>query len=152
MDADIYYVTNPILLRRSDIYKKYGQIWFRDRISKWHRNGSLKNISNWVQDFFNRKNVQLPEQLKTEGLFQGESYHLQESGLIMVNKKKQKKMLEYLGKIHSDKDLAIEIYDHVHGDKETFWISSVMSNTEFSFNPWRVTITNKLRNPLTRAV
>ena len=55
-----------------------------------------------------RKNVQLPEQLKNEGLFQGESYHLQESGVLIINKKKQKKMLEYLGKIHSDKVISFQ--------------------------------------------
>ena len=36
--------------------------------------------------------------------------------------------------------LQRDLYRHIHGDKETYWLAMELANTRFGFSPWRASI------------
>ncbi|OQO17093.1 hypothetical protein B0A51_14795 [Rachicladosporium sp. CCFEE 5018] len=132
IDADALFLTSPTTLFDSPQYAKTGALFFLDRnISPESKRGWLRTV------------IPPPysAQVKSSRLWTGESGHQQESGVVLVDKRKHFVPLLLCARLNgqdrdSDSDKGKQgVYDMVYGDKETFWLSwELAGDVEYSFH------------------
>jgi predicted transcriptional regulator len=127
MDADVVFFQNPDNLLRSDFLLEHNTIFFRDRslfecdkkTEKWFHDIMPKPPSSYSQTF---------------RMFNGKTAHEQESGVVVVNKKKA-----FVGLLAASafnvKSLRDHTYRRVFGDKETFWLGFEAVREHYQFFP-----------------
>lgn len=110
MDADVFFLQNPALLLEDSAYKKTGSLFFYDRtlFAGWEKG------PDWLRSFLATMSPLVP---KTRW-FKGTSSHEQESGVVVMNKKKSLLGLLSTCKLNGITERDEVVYKHIHGDKE----------------------------------
>lgn len=132
VDADVLFFTNPEVMFDDPAYEETGALFFKDRNlgrekkRQWIRKVLPKPISRQVQDV---------------RMWTGESGHVQDSGLLVIDKWRHFVSLlltARLNGIDRDGNAAYGtrgVYDMVYGDKETFWLSWEMAGvSDYAFH------------------
>ncbi|KAI9005827.1 mannosyltransferase putative-domain-containing protein [Phycomyces nitens] len=125
MDADVFFFKRPDVLFADPGYKKTGALFFYDRtlFSGWTK-GRL-----WLQSFLPTGS----SLLKETRWWKSTSAHEQESGVVVINKKKALLGLLSTCKMNDKQERDKVSYQYAHGDKETFWIGFEMVQTPYAF-------------------
>ncbi|KAJ3062998.1 hypothetical protein HDU98_001125 [Podochytrium sp. JEL0797] len=127
IDADALFFQNPeVIVRQSQIYKEFGQLFYHDR--------SL--VKDQHLDWFLKIDPEMSKYAAGLRYTNGLSTHEMESGVVVVDKGRT-------GILHAliltcqmnDKEERSEAYNHMHGDKETFWMSWDLVRTPYRFTP-----------------
>ncbi|RMD42672.1 hypothetical protein DV735_g2424, partial [Chaetothyriales sp. CBS 134920] len=131
IDADSLFFQNPEVLFDDPGYKATGALFFRDRLLL---PGSKKR---WLQQILPKP---ISRQVKQSRLWTGDSSHMQESGVVVVDKWRHFIALMLVTRMNGpDRDGGngkIGVYQMVYGDKETFWIGwELAGDLEYSFHP-----------------
>ncbi|KAI8388803.1 mannosyltransferase putative-domain-containing protein [Radiomyces spectabilis] len=125
MDADAFFFQKPETLFDDEGYKATGTLFFYDRtlFANWDVG------KRWLQSFLPTKSS-LVEKTRW---WQLRSAHEQESGVVVVNKKKSLLGLLATCKMNDKHERDEVTYKKMHGDKETFWIGYEMMQTPYAF-------------------
>ncbi|KAJ3093690.1 hypothetical protein HK100_006486 [Physocladia obscura] len=128
LDADAVFLQNPeVLFTKSDIFKKYGQLFYHDRTItgyddcyKWF-NGFIPHVSKYTNTlrFQNRQTV-----------------HEMESGVIVIDKTRPEVLHALLAtaKMNSKVERDGITYHLMHGDKESYWMSWELARVPYKFS------------------
>jgi hypothetical protein len=110
MDADVFFLQNPAMLFDDPAYHTVGSLFFYDRtlFANWEKG------PDWLRSFLPTTSSLVP---KTRW-FKGTSSHEQESGVVVMNKKKSLLGLLSTCKLNGITERDEVVYKHVHGDKE----------------------------------
>ncbi|KAJ3289942.1 hypothetical protein HDU79_003653 [Rhizoclosmatium sp. JEL0117] len=129
MDADVLFLQNPVsIVSNSTIFSQYGQLFFHDRtFQKDH-----SDYSDWFKSIV-PNHSQYASQLRFVNQL---SYHEQESGVVALDKSN-------IGVLHAllmacalnSNAMRAETYQHMWGDKESFWISWELLRVPYKFAP-----------------
>ncbi|GAB7349487.1 hypothetical protein MBLNU459_g0198t1 [Dothideomycetes sp. NU459] len=132
IDADAVFFTNPQLLFEDPQYVETGALFFKDR--------SLfpESKRKWLKQILPKP---ISKSARATRLWTGESGHMQESGVLVVDKWRHFVELLLVTRMNGpdrdgdeDNDL-VGIYDMVYGDKETFWLSwELLGNSDYAFH------------------
>lgn len=119
MDADVFFLQEPSLLFADLGYQAAGSLFFYDRtlFPNWEKG------PDWLRSFLPTFS---PLVEKTRW-FRGLSSHEQESGVIVMDKRKSLLGLLSTCKLNGKNERDQVVYKHVHGDKE------VKKKLEFGF-------------------
>ncbi|KAI9358461.1 mannosyltransferase putative-domain-containing protein [Pilaira anomala] len=125
MDADVFFFQDPSLLLNDAGYKKTGSLFFYDRtlLPNWEKG------PDWLRSFLPTMSSLVNE----TRWFRGTSSHEQESGVVVMNKKKSLLGLLSTCKLNALVERDEVVYKHVYGDKETYWVGHEISQTPYSF-------------------
>lgn len=132
IDADSFFFVDPTTLFDDEAYRDTGALFFKDR------NVSPENKRAWIK-------LVLPspisDNVRHNRMYTGESGHMQESGVIVVDKYRHFIPLLLSTRLNGpDRDGDKEtgkrgVYDMVYGDKETFWLSWEMAgDVDYTFH------------------
>ncbi|KAL2822412.1 mannosyltransferase putative-domain-containing protein [Aspergillus granulosus] len=132
IDADSLFFQNPELLFADKDYLETGALFFKDRL---------------IMPESKRKFLQevLPKPLSSKALesrfWTGDSGHMQESGVIVVDKWRHFIPLLLVTRMNGpDRDgkkaeNIVGVYDLVYGDKETFWLGwELVGDLDYAFH------------------
>lgn len=134
IDADALFFVDPETLFEDQGYIETGALFFADRNLSpqndkraWLRQVLPKPISEQVQ--------------RTNRLWTGESVHMQDSGVVLVDKWRHFIPMLVTTRLNGpDRDASPSngnrgVYDMVYGDKETFWLSwELAQDAEYTFH------------------
>ena len=127
IDADSLFFRNPEILFDDPDYKEMGALFFRDRLIM------PESKKRWLQQVLPKP---VPRLAKQSRFWTGESGHMQESGVIVVDKWKHFMAMLLVTRFNGpDRDGNKEkgitgVYDMMYGDKETFWIGFLLAGDE----------------------
>ncbi|KAL4889496.1 mannosyltransferase putative-domain-containing protein [Aspergillus ambiguus] len=119
VDADALFVRNPEVLFEDEAYTSEGALFFKDRLLM------PESKKSWMQKILPRP---ISKKARDTRLWKGESAHMQESGVVVVDKWRHFVALMLVSRLNGpdrdgDKDKGkVGLYDMVYGDKETFWL------------------------------
>ncbi|KAK6520430.1 hypothetical protein TWF506_000687 [Arthrobotrys conoides] len=143
IDADSLFFKNPEILFEDEEYKKYGALFFKDRIIM------PENKKRWLQQIIPKP---ISKNVRQTRLWTGESGHQQESGVVVVDKWKHFVSMMMVTRMNGpDRDGneskgIVGVYDLVYGDKETFWIGwELVGDTEYAFHSGDAGIMGELK-------
>lgn len=143
IDADSLFFKNPEILFEDEEYKKYGALFFKDRIIM------PENKKRWLQQIIPKP---ISKNVRQTRLWTGESGHQQESGVVVVDKWKHFVAMMMVTRMNGpDRDGnesrgIVGVYDLVYGDKETFWIGwELVGDTEYVFHSGDAGIMGELK-------
>lgn len=132
IDADSFFFVDPATLFNDEAYRKTGALFFKDR------NLSPENKRAWIKSILPSP---ISANIKKNRMWTGESGHMQESGVIVVDKYRHFIPLLLTTKLNGpDRDGNAEagkrgVYEMMYGDKETFWLSWEMAgDLDYSFH------------------
>lgn len=127
IDADSLFFRNPEILFDDPGYQETGALFFRDRLIM------PENKKRWLQQVLPKP---IPKLAKQSRFWTGESGHMQESGVVVVDKWKHFISMLLVTRFNGpdrdgNKDKGkVGVYDMVYGDKETFWIGFLLAGDE----------------------
>lgn len=132
IDADAIFFQNPESLFEDPQYVETGALFFKDR--------SLfpESKRRWLKQILPKP---ISKSAKSTRLWSGESGHMQESGVVVVDKWRHFVEMLLVTRMNGpdrdgdeDKDI-VGIYDMVYGDKETFWLAwELLGNSNYAFH------------------
>nr|KAK5432363.1 hypothetical protein LTR18_011120 [Exophiala xenobiotica] len=132
IDADSLFFRNPEVLFYDPAYQMTGALFFKDRLMM------PESKKRWVQQVLPRP---FSSQVKQNRFWTGESAHMQEAGVVVVDKWKHFLAMLLVTRMNGpdrdgDEDKGkIGVYDMVYGDKETFWLGWELSGDfKYSFH------------------
>ncbi|KAJ1562416.1 hypothetical protein HK096_010149 [Nowakowskiella sp. JEL0078] len=132
LDADVLFLQlnkkekNPEMLFKSQGYVKTGTTFFHDRSI----GNGIMEAHIWTQSFL-RHPTQITQQTR---FWKHKSSHEQESGVIVVDKRKSfSELLTACSLNHGL--IGKKLYSMFHGDKESYWISWEMNQSPYYFVP-----------------
>ena len=132
IDADSLFFKNPEILFEDPGYKDTGALFFKDRLIM------PENRKRWLQQILPKP---ISKQVKQSRFWTGDSGHMQESGVVVVDKFRHYLALLLVTRMNGpdrdgNKDEGrIGVYDMVYGDKETFWIGwELVGDTSYAFH------------------
>ncbi|KAJ5099169.1 hypothetical protein N7532_006170 [Penicillium argentinense] len=133
IDADSLFLQNPEELFRYRLYQKTGALFFKDRL---FMPGSKKA---WLRNILPSP---ISKQARKSRFWTGESIHMQESGVVVVDKWRHFVALLMVTRMNGpDRDGKksedqVGVYDMVFaGDKETFWLGwELVGDTDYAFH------------------
>ncbi|KAK2604005.1 hypothetical protein QQS21_003841 [Conoideocrella luteorostrata] len=145
IDADSLFFQNPAILFDDHNYQKTGALFFKDR--SMHPASKKK----WLQRVLPKP---ISAQARKTPFWTGESSHVQESGVIVVDKWRHFIALLMVARMNGperDGNKAkgiIGVYDMVYGDKETFWLGwELVGDSDYAFHQGEVGAMGVLRTP-----
>ncbi|PIA90940.1 hypothetical protein CB0940_11410 [Cercospora beticola] len=124
IDADALFLQTPDLLFHSPGYVETGALFFKDR------NLMPENRRDWIKSILPRPHS---ANVKKNRMWTGESGHMQDSGVVVIDKWKHFVALLLTTRMNGpdrdgDKKIGKKgVYEMVYGDKETFWLSWEMA-------------------------
>ncbi|KAJ3269816.1 hypothetical protein HDV01_000913 [Terramyces sp. JEL0728] len=126
IDADTVFLQSPKLLFKDPQFLDKRALFFQDRkVYMLSYDGKL-----WLEKFFQDN---LSEAARNYDILNWKSLHQQESGVVLIDKEMHLPGL--LAACTLNMGIVKEItYEHVHGDKETFWIGFEVVGDEYAFN------------------
>lgn len=146
IDADSLFFKNPEVLFEDPDYVKTGALFFKDRLIM------PESKKRWLQQVLPKP---IPKLAKQSRFWTGESGHMQESGVIVVDKWKHFVPMLLITRFNGpDRDGntqegIIGVYDMVYGDKETFWIGFLLAGDEnYAFHAGDAGIMGRLDSKL----
>lgn len=130
IDADSLFFKNPEALFEDPEYQRTGALFFRDRLIM------PESKRRFLQQLLPRP---IPKMAKLSRFWTGESGHMQESGVVVVDKWRHFIAMLLVCRLNgSDRDAKggkQGVYDLMYGDKETFWIGFLLAGDEsFAFH------------------
>ncbi|KAK3678643.1 hypothetical protein LTR37_021481 [Vermiconidia calcicola] len=144
LDADALFFVNPETLFEDDQYLDTGALFFKDRLIM----PEMKK--NWLQKVLPRP---FSEHLRHNRFWTGESGHMQESGVVVVDKWKHFVALLLVTRMNGpDRDGNAEhgkvgVYDMIYGDKETFWLGwELAGDLDYAFHQGNAGIMGALQS------
>ncbi|KAI8973405.1 mannosyltransferase putative-domain-containing protein [Mycotypha africana] len=125
MDADVFMFKKPETFFEDDGYKATGALFFLDRtlFNNYHQG------RKWLKSFLPTHSTYV----KQSRWWKTTSTHEQESGIIVIDKKKALFGLLATCKMNDKQERDKVSYTHSYGDKETFWIGFEMMQTPYAF-------------------
>jgi len=127
MDADSVYMRDPAILFEDEGYKEKGTVFFRDRTLFPGSHGGSQWLKSWMVD-------PLPDTRELR-YWKEETSHEMESSTVVINKTKNILGLLSVCKLNEKRIRDEVVYEHVHGDKETFWIGFDMARQPYNLLP-----------------
>ncbi|KAJ3297759.1 hypothetical protein HDU79_002233 [Rhizoclosmatium sp. JEL0117] len=129
IDADALFFQDPeVLVKSSKLFKKHGQLFYRDRTLFQPKYDSL--------EWFRTITPVLSKYASTLRYTTGKSHHEMESGVVVIDKSRTDALHSLLLTCQLNSKVERDIaYSHVYGDKETFWFSWEMLRAPFEFVP-----------------
>jgi hypothetical protein len=147
IDADIIWFQNPINLFNSPGYKRTGALYFRDRFlyeTNIEKDGLNYNYVVNLIELLN-KNIKITQEIATKyfnnnGISFFWKYgmnntlykpikHVQESSVVIFDKRNHKDTINVLKKL-------LPYFKLGFGDKEIYWISTMIANENFEWEPY----------------
>ncbi|EME47689.1 glycosyltransferase family 71 protein [Dothistroma septosporum NZE10] len=132
IDADALFFTNPGTLFEDAQYRETGALFFKDR------NLSPESKRKWLKQILP---APISPHVKKNRLWTGESGHMQDSGVVVVDKWKHFIPLLLTTRLNGPDRDGNEatgkkgVYEMVYGDKETFWLSWELADVlDYSFH------------------
>ncbi|KAJ6436674.1 hypothetical protein O9K51_10793 [Purpureocillium lavendulum] len=132
IDADALFFRDPETLFDDPGYKTTGALFFRDRLFM------PESKKSWLQQVLPKP---VSKQVKRSRPWTGDSGHMQESGVIVVDKVRHFVALLMVTRMNGpdrdgNKDKGrVGIYDMVYGDKETFWLGwELVGDVAYAFH------------------
>lgn len=132
IDADSLFFVDPETLFEDEAYRSTGALFFKDR------NLSPENKRAWIKSILPSP---ISDNIKKNRMWTGESGHMQESGVIVVDKSRHFIPLLLSTRLNGpDRDGDEEkgkkgVYEMMYGDKETFWLSWEMAgDVDYAFH------------------
>jgi hypothetical protein len=126
MDSDTFWFQRPEILFHDPGYQATGKLFFFDRTLKCH----IKSCpGQWVKTIVTHPSPRAQEMR----MWQMRSGHDQESGVVVIDRKRALMGMLVTCQLNSFDVRAREAYQHVHGDKELFWIGNEIVNEPYSF-------------------
>ncbi|PYI13461.1 putative alpha-1,3-mannosyltransferase [Aspergillus violaceofuscus CBS 115571] len=132
IDADALFLTNPADLFHDPGYVQTGALFFRDRLLMPGEKRA------WLRQVLP---APLSRAVHRSRMWTGQSIHMQESGVVVVDKWRHFVALLLVTRLNGpdrDGDKAsgkVGVYDMVYGDKETFWLGwELVGDTDYAFH------------------
>lgn len=125
MDADVFMVKKPESFFEDEGYKKTGALFFLDRTLF----NNYQEGRKWLKSFLPTHSTYVKE----SRWWKTTSTHEQESGIVVIDKKKALFGLLATCKMNDKLERDRVSYRHSHGDKETFWIGFEMIQAPYAF-------------------
>lgn len=132
IDADAFFFTDPATLFSDGQYMSTGALFFKDR------NLSPEKKGPWLKSILPSP---ISDSVKRSRLWTGESGHMQDSGVIVIDKWRHFIPLLLATRLNgpdrdgNEKQGKKGVYDMVYGDKETFWLSwELCGDLEYAFH------------------
>ncbi|PLB46374.1 putative alpha-1,3-mannosyltransferase [Aspergillus steynii IBT 23096] len=144
IDADSLFFQNPEVLFRDPSYVDTGALFFKDRLMM------PESKKHWLQRILPRP---ISKHVTQSRFWTGESGHMQESGVVVVDKWKHFVSLLLVTRLNGpDRDSSPVygrgVYDMVYGDKETFWLGwELAGDTEYEFHDGHAGIMGSIEPP-----
>jgi alpha 1,3-mannosyltransferase len=145
IDADSLFFRNPEVLFEEPGYKNTGALFFRDRLIM------PENKKRWLQQILPKP---ISKQVKQSRFWTGDSGHMQESGVVVVDKYRHYLALQMVTRMNGpdrdgNKDEGrVGVYDMVYGDKETFWIGwELVGDLDYTFHAGDAGIMGMVQQP-----
>ncbi|KAF3025348.1 hypothetical protein E8E15_008939 [Penicillium rubens] len=144
IDADSLFFVNPELLFDDPDYVRTGALFFRDR------NILPESKKEWLQKILPKP---ISRSVQESRMWTGESGHVQESGVVVVDKWMHFVALLLVCRMNGpDRDGngagIVGTYDMVYGDKETFWLGwELAGDTSYAFHPGGSGVMGVVRTP-----
>ncbi|PNS20637.1 hypothetical protein CAC42_364 [Sphaceloma murrayae] len=133
IDADAQFFLTPEVLFEDEAYEENGALFFRDRLM------FPESKRKWLQQILPKP---MSRNVRSSRFWTGESGHMQESGVVVVDKWRHFMALLMVTRMNGpdrdgDKDKGIVgTYDMVYGDKETFWLGwELVGDSDYAFHP-----------------
>lgn len=132
LDADVLFLVDPATLLSDPDYVRFGALFFRDRLFAPADRADFitKSLPSPLSE-----NI-----LKTNRWWLGTSQHMQESGVVIVDKWRHYVALLLTTRLNGperDGDELLHrkgVYQMMHGDKETFWLGWEMAgDSDYAF-------------------
>ncbi|KXS15309.1 glycosyltransferase family 71 protein [Gonapodya prolifera JEL478] len=118
-DADVVWVRSPDEMFRDEEYERTGTLFHFDRRTFTK---SQKKRQRFVRSLLapHLKNIPPPRE---NYILRRKSNDVQDSGIVLINKSRRENFYGLLAtcKLNAAKE-SVVTYDHVHGDKDTFWL------------------------------
>ncbi|KAJ3381415.1 hypothetical protein HDU84_005132 [Entophlyctis sp. JEL0112] len=128
LDADAVFVQNPeVLFTNSEIFKKYGQLFYHDRTITGY-----DNCYNW----FNGFTPYVSKYTNSLRFQKKHTVHEMESGVIVLDKTRTDVLHGLLttAKMNSKLERDGITYKMMHGDKESYWMSWELVRSPYKFS------------------
>lgn len=116
IDADVLFFEKPEMLFEHKYFIQTGTLFFHDRPVV--RQGIIK----WIQTFSLNSNQTFPNRT-------------QESGVVLLDKSRVLNALLAICKLNDYPERKQVTYQHLYGDKDTWWVGFHMSGMPYSFVP-----------------
>ena len=124
-DADLIFLENPEGLFDNQEYDETGVLLFHDRTVS---NGLVDLDWKWVKDLIGGGS----DYLQSSHAFVGEAGHIVDSSAIVMHISRNLFAMLVIAQLNVDPDT----YNHVYGDKETFWLGFEILDRPWSMNEW----------------
>ncbi|KAM0716319.1 hypothetical protein Q7P37_007764 [Cladosporium fusiforme] len=124
IDADSFFFVDPTTLFETEEYRATGALFFKDR------NLQPEDKRAWLEAVLP---LPISAKVKQNRMWTGESGHMQESGVLVVDKYRHFIPVLLATRLNGpDRDGNLEtgtkgVYDMMYGDKESFWLSWEMA-------------------------
>lgn len=125
MDADVFMFQKPEVFFEDEGYKKTGALFFLDRTLF----NNYQEGRKWLKSFLPTHSSYIEQ----SRWWSTTSTHEQESGIVVIDKKKALLGLLATCKMNDKNEREKVSYKHSHGDKETFWIGFEMISAPYAF-------------------
>ncbi|KAG0300171.1 hypothetical protein BGZ98_009405 [Dissophora globulifera] len=125
VDADAYFLQDPAVLFDDPGYLATGALFFYDRtlFPDWTEG------SDWIKSMLPIMST-FPSMSR---MFNLQSAHEQESGVVVINKKTRFPGMLAICKMNGKWERDLYSYKVFHGDKETFWVGFEMVQEPYAF-------------------
>lgn len=132
IDADSFFFVDPATLFQYKGYRDTGALFFKDR------NLFPESKRSWIKSVLPSP---ISANVRQNRMWTGESGHMQDSGVIVVDKWRHFIPLLLTTRLNGPERDGNKgegkkgVYDMMYGDKETFWLSWEMSgSSDYSFH------------------
>ncbi|KXN73107.1 glycosyltransferase family 71 protein [Conidiobolus coronatus NRRL 28638] len=133
LDADVVLLQSPESIFSSSGYKNSGTLFFHDRQIFEPKPETISWFLSLLPDKIS--DTEPPKRLENNPWFTGKTQHIQESGMVIIDKVKH--LTPLLTTALLNKKVERELtYKRVYGDKETFWIGFEVIGHSYYFAPY----------------
>ncbi|MCJ1385607.1 hypothetical protein MMC17_008730 [Xylographa soralifera] len=132
VDADVIFLKNPdTIFQEHDMVAVSGALFYHDRAYKMEGNSRKA----WVQSLLG--NIPPSSTLQNSLFWKEDLWQEMESGVVAFDKGHPRIIpsLLFSAWMNTKYVREHETYVHVLGDKETYWLAMVLSNTSYYFQP-----------------
>ena len=124
MDADVVMVQSPEVMFNFTEYIEHGALFFADRLLRVTK----RDYKSWFDKIIPRPHS---ETLRNSTLYNSTSDHEQESGVVVIDKRRRLLGLLATCLLNNGPERK-EIHAWTYGDKETFWLGFEISKEPYS--------------------
>jgi hypothetical protein len=130
MDADVLMMRDPVSLFDMQTYTQTRTVFFYDRTSIWNDEGKFDMDRQWMMSLIPTPS----DQMRNSRWFRDKGFHEQESGVVVMDTYRHLISLLTTCLLNA-MPYRQEVYRHVYGDKETFWMGFEMCKEPYDFVP-----------------